>query len=266
MLLLTILILGLFVSLVSVFIGLGGGIVLVPLLPSIFKLSVHESVATSLFTIFFVVLENTYRFHNKKQGLIHWPVVLMMSPAAAFTAMISSRISQKVNPDRILEVLAIILVFIVLKNLFFSFLSKNDQIVPLGTREKLFSVGAGALAGLTSGFAGVGSGVILSPAMILLKTVKPIQLIPTANANMVFATLGACLSLFADSEPVQWNQWGSIRLDIALGLFLSASFFSFFLRPHQNKLPLKIKSMLLSLVLGGLIFKILLIRMYTDRV
>ena len=261
MFLLTTLILGLFVSLTSVFIGLGGGIILVPLLPSIFKLSVYESVATSLLTVFLVVSENTYRFYKKKQELIHWPVVLVMSPPAAFMAMISAQISKKVNSDRILDVLVIILVLIALKNLFFSF-SKKNQSSPLGTREKLLSMGAGALAGLTSGFAGVGAGVILSPVMILLKTVKSIQLVPTANTNMVFTTLGACFSLLINSRPTQWNQWGSIRLDIALGLFVSASFFNSFFRPHQDKLSMKLKSIFLSLVLGGLIIKILFIRIH----
>ena len=260
---LTIPIMGLFVSLVSVFIGLGGGIVLVPLLPSIFRLNIHESVATSLFTIFFVVSENTYRFHKEKQELINWPVVFLMGPVAAFMAMISAKISQKVNPDRILDVLAIILVLIALKNLFSSFfLSKNYEILPLEGRKKIFSIGGGALAGLTSGFTGIGSGVILSPVMIFLKTVKPVQLVPTANASMVFATLGACLSLLIDGQPVRWNQWGPVRWDIALGLFVSASFFSSFFRLHQDKLSLKIKSILLSLVLGGLIFKIFYIRVH----
>ncbi len=273
-------IMGLFVSLVSVFIGLGGGIILVPLLPSVFGLGVHESVATSLFTIFFVVSENSYRFHKKKQGLIHWPVVLLMGPVSALTAMISAQISQKTSPERILDVLGVILALIALKNLFPSLLSKNhgspltfiskkfsptDTKPPgtkshekhgLGAREKFFSMGGGVLAGLTSGFAGVGSGVVLSPVMILLKTVKPVQLVPTANANMVFTTLGGCLSFLAGSQSVDWNQWGLIRWDIALGLFVSVSLFSHFFRPHQNKLPLKTKSIILSLILGGLIFKI----------
>lgn len=259
----TVLILGLFVSLASVFIGLGGGVILVPLFPSVFKLSVHESVATSVLIVFLVVSENTYRFHKEKQDLINWLVVWSMSVPATFTAIIASQISKKVNPDRIFDVLVIILILIALKNLFFSF-SKKDRscLSTLGIKEKLFSAGAGALAGLTSGFAGVGSGVILSPIMILLKIVKSVQLVPTANASMVFATLGACLSFFVTGKPVQWNQWGLIRLDIALGLFISASLFSSFFRPYQDKLSIKIKSLLLSLVLSGLIFKILLSRIH----
>ena len=67
---------GLLVALISVFIGLGGGIVLVPLMPDVFGITTHEAVATSLFTIFMVVFLNAYKFHQSK--LINWSVVLWM--------------------------------------------------------------------------------------------------------------------------------------------------------------------------------------------
>lgn len=248
---------GLFVSLVSVFIGLGGGILLVPLLPTVFGLSVHEAVATSLLTIVFVVSENTYRFHQK--GLVRWPVVSMMGPVSAVTAVVAAQLSQSVDPDIILWALVGLLILVAIRTLLSSLLSKNYQAVDdLGAKEKLLSMFGGGLAGLASGFAGVGSGVILSPVMIFLKTVKPEQLSPTANANMMCTTAAASVSFLLSGSLVKWNQWGLVRWDIALGLFISASFFSRFLRPHQNKLPFAMKSLLLSLLLISLISKLLL--------
>src|SRR5690606_31105419 len=127
----------------------------------------------------------------------------------------------------------------------------------LSTKQKVFSGFGGALAGMTSGFVGVGSGVILSPVMIILKSVSPKQLSPTANANMFCATFAASLSNFLSGSPVKWNQWGLIRWDISLGVFLSAAFFAHFLRPHQNKLPFRLKSLILSILLISLIGKII---------
>lgn len=247
---------GLFVSLVSVFIGLGGGILLVPLLPTVFGLTVQEAVATSLLTIVFVVTDNTYKFH--KRGVVHWPVVLLMGPTSALTAIFAAQMAQKVDPRVILYALVVLLVLVALKTLLSSFLSKNYEAVgEMGRREKTLSAIGGAVAGMTSGFAGVGAGVILSPVMIYLKTVKPEQLSPTANANMMFTTAAASLSFAASGHFVKWNQWGLIRWDIALGVFISASFFSHFLRPHQNKLPFAAKSLLLSVLLLLLVSKIL---------
>ena len=286
MVFLIILLLGVFISAVSVFIGLGGGFILVPLLPSVFGLTIHQAVGTSLFTIFLVMLNNTYRFYKKDQTLISWPVVLLMGPVSSLMAFASAQLSQKVNSNILVNVLLTILILVGFKNLISSFFSKDESSlsfknsfknesvedfhqkfsgdeITLNPGKKFFSILGGALAGLAGGFVGIGSGVVLSPLMIFLKMVKPKQLSPTANANMLCTTSGACLFLFIDGFPGKgsvspsWPQWGVIRLDIALGLFVSSVFFSHFLRPHQNKLPMKFKSILLSVVLGGLIFKII---------
>ncbi|MCJ8278076.1 MAG: sulfite exporter TauE/SafE family protein, partial [Bdellovibrionales bacterium] len=200
----TILFMGLFVSLTSVFIGLGGGILLVPLLPDFFGLSTHEAVATSLLTIFFVVSNNTYKFHQ--EGLVRWPVVLMMGPISAVTAIIAAQVSQKVDARVILYALVFLLILVAIKTLFSSLLQKNYEVKEeLDAKQKAYSLVGGAIAGLTSGFAGVGSGVILSPVMILLKSVSGKQLSPTANANMVFATCAASLCYLASGYYVKWN-------------------------------------------------------------
>ncbi len=255
MILLTIPLMGLCVSLVSVFIGLGGGILLVPLLPEIFNLTVHEAVATSLLTILFVVCDNTYKFH--KENLVNWPVVFLMGPVSAITAVIAAQLSQRVDADYILIALLCLLVLVALRTLFSSFLKKPYTVRDrLETPQRVLSVVGGGVAGLTSGFAGVGAGVILSPVMIFIRSVTPAQLAPTANANMACTTFAAAMSFILSGEFVKWNQWGLIRWDIALGVFVSASFFSHFLRPHQNKLPFKAKSLILALLLLFLIFKI----------
>ena len=257
MVLVSIPLMGLFVSLVSVFLGLGGGILLVPLLPWFFAISVHESVATSLLAVFLIVLENTYRFHIYGQKLIRWPVVILMGPVSALVAIVSAWFVQKWSAQDILMVLMIVLLLVAFKTLLSSFLSNKHKTLSWGLREKLFSVVAGVVAGMTSGFAGVGSGVILSPAMILLRVVSPRQLAPTANANVVCTTLGACLCFLVSGSQVAWNQWGLIRLDIAVGIFVCASFFGCFLRPYQDRLPLALKSLLLSVLLFCLSVKIL---------
>jgi uncharacterized membrane protein YfcA len=246
---------GLFISIVSVFIGLGGGIILVPLLPEVFGLSVHEAVATSLLTIVFVVSENTYKFH--KRDLVNWSTVLAMGPTSALAAIVAAQWALRVEPRIILLALLILLGLVALKTLLSSFLERNYQArTELSLKARILAALGGALAGITSGFAGVGAGVILSPLMIYLKAVTPAQLSPTANANMVFTTLAASASFIYSGELVRWNQWGLIRWDLAVGVFMSASFFSRFLRPHQNKLPFRVKSLILGLLLCFLIYKI----------
>ena len=257
MVLVPIVFMGFFVALVSVFLGLGGGILLVPLLPSLFKLTVHEAVATSVTTIFLVVCNNTYRFQKEK--LVNWPVVVIMGPISAVTAFIAARITQHVDASMILLALAIILILVALRTLFFSLLKKDYKVSKsLKPWQKWTALLGGGFAGLTSGFAGVGSGAILSPLMVFLRIVKPQELSPTSNANMVCTTFAAAASFLVSGSFVSWQQWGLVRWDLALGVFLVAAVFSHLLRPHQNKLPFKVKTLLLSVLLVFLIVKIFL--------
>lgn len=245
---------GLAVSFVSVFLGLGGGILLVPLLPLLFGLDLHSSVATSVFTISFVVLENTYRFQKKKW--VHWPVVVCMAPAAALASFSAARLSANLDEKILLSLLLIILGAIGLRTFVFSFFAPRYQPQQLTISKRILLVLGGGVAGLTSGLIGIGSGVIQGPVMIFLKVVKPVQLTPTSNANMVFTTLFASFGFLWGSKVVSWNQLGLIRWDVSLGIFAFASLFSHFLRPWQNHLPFRVKSLLLSLVLLALTIRV----------
>ncbi len=248
-------VLGFLTSLVSVFLGPGGGIIMIPLLPLIAGLSVHEAVATSLITIFFVVSENAYRF--SQNSLVRWPVVGFMGPLAIPSAIIAASIAPHVDEKLILTVFLTLLVLVAIRTFLGSFI-KTDYAVStqLTPTQKIFLPLGGILAGVTSGFTGVGSGVILAPLMIFLKVVRAEQLVPTANATMMCTTFAASLTYIFNGSWVHWYQWGLIRLDVALGVFTVSSFFSSFFRPHQNKLPLRMKSLLLSFLLFLLIMRI----------
>ena len=70
---LIILVTGLSVGFVSTIFGIGGGIIMVPLLSLILPYSHLEAIATSLATIIFVAGFNTYNF--SKQDVIVWKIV-----------------------------------------------------------------------------------------------------------------------------------------------------------------------------------------------
>ena len=248
------LLLGAVVAFASVFLGLGGGAVLVPLLPDVFNLGVREAVATSVFTIFLATSMNTFLF--QRQGLVAWPVVLIMGPVSAVTAFLAARVSAFVETRLILMFLIGILSLVVIRGFMASFLKFDYQVAePLTPRQKGLCFLGGGLAGVTSGLAGVGSGVIISPLMIILKVIEPVKLSPTANANMVFATGAASVAFLANGEFQGGFRWGLIHLDIAVGVFVSAMVLAHFLRPYQNRLPFRAKSLILNAMLVLLIVK-----------
>ncbi len=249
------LVLGFLTSLVSVFLGPGGGIIMIPLLPLVGGLTVHEAVATSLVTIFCVVSDNAYRF--SKNSLVRWPVVGLMGPLAIPSAIIAALVAPSVDERLILTVFLTLLIFVALRTLLSAFLNRDYEVSDNFTfSQKVFLPMGGLLAGTTSGFTGVGAGIILAPLMIFLKVVRPEQLVPTANATMMCTTFAGSLTYIYNGELVKWNQWGLIRWDVALVIFMVSSFFSSYFRPHQNKLPLRMKSILLFLLLVLLILRI----------
>jgi len=250
---------GLFVALSSVFLGIGGGILLVPLLPTLFDIPVHQAVGTSVLTIFLVVSTNTWAFH--RQNIVQWSLVWLMGPASSIAAFFAAQFAQRVDSQWILLTLSGLLVVVVIRSLVSSLLSKDYVVqMPLSSRQKVVAASGGIVAGLASGFAGVGSGAILSPLMIMLKVIEPRKLSPTANGNMVFTTAAASFSFFvsgmASGQPQGWKQWGLMRLDIAAGIFVVAFFLSRLLRPLQNRLPFRAKSTILNLLLCFLIVKV----------
>ena len=61
---------GIVVGIVSTIFGIGGGIIMVPLLSLLFSISHIESIATSLATIVLVTIFNTINFSNVGYSLL----------------------------------------------------------------------------------------------------------------------------------------------------------------------------------------------------
>src|SRR5210317_812438 len=82
---------GIGVSFISTLFGLGGGIIMVPILSLILPYSHLEAVATSLATIIMVASFNTYNFN--KNNVIVWSIV----PWIALTSIVFGFISPKIS-------------------------------------------------------------------------------------------------------------------------------------------------------------------------
>ena len=118
---------GFFSGFVSPLSGLGGGIVVVPLLHSMlnYPIRMAQSVSfgviaiSTLFSTLFNLVENADLpvsvMHN---GLIVFPIVLSIAPAAVFGALAGSWISGKISPKLSGGILLGFLLFIFLRKIF----------------------------------------------------------------------------------------------------------------------------------------------------
>jgi uncharacterized membrane protein YfcA len=213
---------GIGVSFISTLFGLGGGIIMVPILSLILPYSHLEAIATSLATITLVASLNTYNF--SKKGVVVWKIVPWIALTSSLFAFISARASLYL-PEKIL--ILIFLIFLLWVGLRTFLLSDAKEDRRHTHASKLLPLGIGALSGSLSGLTGIGGGGITTPLTLITGLVRNIQAAPTSNAIMIFTTFFASLSFaFVHTDINEKFALGYIHIDTALLLFLGSAFFS----------------------------------------
>ncbi len=184
---------GFFASLASALLGIGGGVLLVPLLPYALELSAQDTVALSLLIILFIVLVNTFYFHKKK--LVLWPVVLMLGPATGVSAFLAASVSGWFSGENLRLALACALLVLSLR--YFKVLlqkKKEGENTSTSPDSKVLGLSLGLGAGILSGLLGIGSGVMVNWILFQKKWAIEKFQSPTASGVMVFTTFFAVLA------------------------------------------------------------------------
>ena len=240
-----ILLTGVAVGLLSTVFGVGGGIIMVPILSLILPYSHIEAVATSLATIFFVASLNTYHFN--KTGVIVWKIVPWVILTSSLFSFLAARIAVLL-PEKILVSIFIVILFWVAVQTFL--INPKQEGKTQDKPGKIIPLSVGALIGVISGTTGVGGGAITTPVMLISGLVKNIQATPTSNAIMIFTTLFGSLSFaLTHSSGTSGITLGLIHLDTALLLFTGSAFFSKYGVAINEKFPLFWRKTILGLLL-----------------
>jgi uncharacterized membrane protein YfcA len=243
---------GIGVSFISTLFGLGGGIIMVPILSLILPYSHLEAVATSLATIVLVASFNTFNFHKK--DVIVWRIV----PWIALTSSIFSFSAAKAAvylPQNVLIIIFLIFIsWVALR----TFLIKESKVIK-EKKNVLIPLSIGSLSGITSGFTGIGGGGITTPLMLISGITKNIQAAPTSNAIMIFTTLFASIS-YAMMDDVTTGSmvFGYIHFDTSILLFIGSAVFSRIGVKLNNLFPLFWRKTILGLLLLFVSIRLLL--------
>ena len=195
--------LGLFAGFVSAFFGIGGGILLVPLLPLILDISAHQTVGLSLLMICFSAGFNTLYFSLSRR--VEWPLVLRLIPSVIVGGFIGGFLGAHVS-DYVLRCS----VFVLLVGMSLRFLRSSmkfgepsnpgsgDQKTVINKKKSTigcFKLSAGGiLSGSLSGFSGAGTGVALNFIMLQFNLVDIKKHSPSVNALMIFVAFGGITS------------------------------------------------------------------------
>ncbi len=205
--------------------GIGGGIVIVPLLIWVYpaigfpeETVVHLSLGTSLAAIIFTSFSASLG-HNRK-GNVDWTQVFPMALAGLVFALLGSFLAAHTE-GKVLERLFGVLEIIIGIRLFSSKSPLSPEKTLKTSTGSLFLVGG--LSGLFSSFFGVGGGIIAVPLMLILLAI-PIHLAIGNSCSLIifislFGTLGYILS--------GWNRPDLPEYCLGYVNYLACGFISF---------------------------------------
>jgi uncharacterized membrane protein YfcA len=198
--------------------GLGGGILLMPVLRFALDIPAMEAAGISIFGVFFVTISGSYRHY--KLGHINLPSLMPVIITGAFSSLFFSLAFRKMAGHAEWIDFAIGIVFFIVaarmiraglrKRMGREGFTKDNNMLPGTALQKGL---IGAIAGAIPGFLGIGTGAILVPAFSF--TLKaPIKV--AIGSSLACFTINALVS-----AVMKWHQ-GFIDFSVALPLSLGA--------------------------------------------
>ena len=147
------------------FFGVGGGLILIPLLTQRFRLSQHQAHGTSLAVIGVTALVSllVYAAHSN----VAWLTAALIAVASIFTARYGARWASRTSARALARGFAVFLVLVAAR-LLWQIPRDAAMVVHHGAQAIIFDVILGLAVGLTSGYMGVGGGILIVPALTLL--------------------------------------------------------------------------------------------------
>ena len=224
----TYLALGAVAGLISGLFGLGGGIIIVPILIFAFHLqgidpqiSTHMAIATSLATIAVTSLSSIYTHHHKSS--VRWDLVKRMSPGIVLGSIAGGMFALSLNGIKLQSLFGIFLVMIAFQMLFHRPVM-GSRLLPGTPGLGLAGVGIGALSSLF----GIGGGSLTTPFLSFFG-IRIHQAVGTAAACGLTIALSSLL-IYATSAEINYQlpeaTIGYIFLPAWLGIILTSTPFA----------------------------------------
>jgi len=205
---------GLLVGVFSGLFGLGGGVILVPLLVLLFAVEQRRAQATSLVVVAIAAVSGAISYSIGAS--VVWESVPFLIAGGLFGVWIGSILVLKVAVRWLQIALALLMVVAAVRLVFESF-DDSDSVVPeLEIGIALGYLAAGLLMGLVSSMLGVGGGVVVVPMLVTLFGFSQQLAQGTSLVVIVpLALLGAWR--LTKSGFTQWGQGLRIGLAAAVG-------------------------------------------------
>lgn len=106
---------GLLAGATAGFFGVGGGIIMVPLLTIVYGLTQHQAHATSMCIMVLAVLAGIVKAHISRDRTIHWRMVAALAPSAVVGALLGVELRAVFSPDQLRSIFAWVLLILSLR-------------------------------------------------------------------------------------------------------------------------------------------------------
>ena len=169
--------------------GVGGGLVLIPILTSALGLTQHRAHGTSLAVIGFAALVSVMVYGS--HGNVAWVTAALIAAGSLLTARLGARLAARTSPRGLTRAVAVFLAVVAVR-LLVAVPVPSGRGIGMGPTVLALDLALGLAVGVFSGYFGVGGGLLIVPALALFQGM-PQQLAQGTSlaAILVIAPAGA---------------------------------------------------------------------------
>ncbi len=205
--------------------GLGGGIVMIPLMTTFARLTQHRAHGTSLVAVVFTgaIGAVTYFLH----GTVDWKAALILAASAIVTARFGALFAHSLPERKLKKAFGVFLICISV------FLIAKRYLPGPGVNAAAWVKAAALVAtglgtGMVSGMMGVGGGAIMIPGLVILAGME--QHLAQGTSLLAMVPIGL-------TGAYTHYRLGNVAVHLALGLALGAAVGAYFGGSIANFLP-----------------------------
>ena len=222
------LLLGSFAGLVAGLLGVGGGLIIVPVLSWLFvqqginsSVVVHLAVGTSLATIIFTSISSVRAHH--KHGAVQWPVFFNITPGIIIGALLGAAIARYM-PSKVLSGFFGIFEILVAIQMAFSIKPHASRSLPV--RWVVSSVGV--VIGGISAIVGIGGGTMTVPYLAWCNVEMRKAVATSAAVGLPIAISGAIGFTLAgwNNPDIPASSWGFVVPEAFTGIVVASVLFA----------------------------------------
>ncbi len=146
-------------------VGLGGGVIMIPLMVGVLKLDQHRAHGTSLVALVFTGISGAVAYGMR--GTVDIAAALLLSTTAIVTARAGAHFAHSLPEWKLKRSFGVFLLFVTIMLLMKPYLP-HTQVTATGWPKVAVLLLTGVFSGFLAGMMGVGGGSIMVPAMVLL--------------------------------------------------------------------------------------------------